>query len=79
MTHEPAEHDERHDDDYAKGVDEPDAHPEEERRRRFSEGEEAIPDPDPEKGRFSEGEEQLPESDPQKHAEGGFAEGQEAD
>ena len=80
MTHEPAEHHERGEDDYAKGQDEPEAHPDEERRRRFSEGEETVPDPDLDahKGRFSEGEEELPDADPEKHVERDFAEGQEA-
>jgi hypothetical protein len=80
MTHEPAEHHERDEDDYAKGQDEPEAHPEEERHGRFSTGGETIPDEHPEEnqGRFSEGEEQLPDSDPEKHVERDFAEGQEA-
>jgi hypothetical protein len=80
MTHEPTEDHKRHEDDFAKGVDDPEAHPEEERHGRFSEGEETIPEEHPEedKGRFSEGEEQLPESDPEKHARGDFAEGQES-
>ena len=67
-------------DDFAKGEDDPEAHPEDERHRRFSEGQEDVPDPDPEdhQGRFSEGEEQLPDSDPEKHVKRDFAEGQEA-
>ena len=82
MTHEPAEHPERADDDYAKGEDDPEAHPEDQRHRRFSEGEETIPETDAEleadRGRFSEGQEELAESDPEKHVERDFAEGQES-
>jgi hypothetical protein len=80
MTHEPAEHDERTDDDFAKGEDDPEAYPEDERHGRFSTGEETIPEEHPEEheGRFSEGEEELPDADPEKHVKRDFAEGQES-
>ena len=55
--------------------------PEDQNIGRFSEGQEELPDADPEKhvdGRFSEGQEELPDSDPEKHAERRFSEGQDA-
>jgi hypothetical protein len=82
MAHDPPEHREhrkREDPDFAEGQDDPEVYPDEE-RGRFSEGEEALPEADPEKhrqGRFSEGTEQLPESDPEKHVKRRFSEGEE--
>jgi hypothetical protein len=83
MTHDPSEHPDstERDPDYARGQDEPDENPEDERRGRFSTGEEEVPEElDPEKqghGRFSEGQEELGEEDPEKHAERRFSEGQD--
>ena len=82
MMLEPTEHPERtEDDDFARGEDDPKAYPEDQRHRRFSEGEETLPESDTEldadRGRFSEGQEGLPEQDLEKHIERDFAEGQE--
>lgn len=80
MAHDPSEHPER-DPDFARGEDEPEEHPAEERHGRFSTGEEEVPEElDPEKqehGRFSEGQEELGEEDPEKHVERRFSEGQD--
>ena len=64
--------------DYARGQD--DEHPDEERRNRFSEGQEELPPDTPEKlhdGRFSEGQEELPLDASKKLHEGRFSDGQE--
>jgi hypothetical protein len=80
MAHDPSEHPER-DPDFARGQDEPEEHPAEERHGRFSTGEEELPEElDREKqehGRFSEGQEELGEEDPEKHVERRFSEGQD--
>jgi hypothetical protein len=83
MAHDPVEQPESPEDepDYARGKDEPEEHLEDERKGRFSTGEEELPEADPEKqhhGRFSEGEEELPESDPEKHERRRFSEGEDS-
>ena len=67
-------------DGFAEGEASPEVFPEDEAVRRFSEGQEELPDADLEKhhhGRFSEGQEELPEEDPEKHEERRFSEGQD--
>jgi hypothetical protein len=67
------------DDGFGEGQGDRAAHPEDEHVGRFSEGQEELPDDDPDKqrlGRFSEGQEELGET-PDKLQEGRFSEGQE--
>ena len=71
---------EQPEDGFAEGEASPEVFPEDEAVRRFSEGQEELPDEDLEKqhhGRFSEGQEELPEEDPEKHEERRFSEGQD--
>jgi hypothetical protein len=71
---------EQPEDGFAEGEATPEVFPEDEAVRRFSEGQEELPDADLEKqhhGRFSKGQEELPESDPEKHEERRFSEGQD--
>ena len=82
-TPEPFEHPaqpEQPEDGFAEGEASPEVFPEDEEVRRFSEGQEELPEQDLEKqhhGRFSEGQEELPEEDPEKHEERRFSEGQD--
>ncbi len=73
---------EQPEDGFAEGEASPAEYPDDEAVGRFSEGQEDLPDSDPEKihhGRFSEGQEELGEEDPEKHEERRFSEGQDAE
>ena len=81
-TPRPSDAEQPAEESFGEGQAHPEAFPDEEEERvwTFAEGQEELPEDEPEKvhhGRFSEGQEELPEEDPEKHVERRFSEGQE--
>jgi hypothetical protein len=65
---------------FAEGQADPEEFPLDEKKGRFSKGQEELPGGEPEKhvkGRFSEGQEELGDEDPEKHVQGRFDDSEE--